>query len=141
MIYFYFYQEYREVFVLCSFYNYVLMTIGFVQRNRSNNLTCCLKFKYQMHLKLLNFPCFCDLIISFVCFEGGMGTGALDTGQYFLNGWLKAQYCKAYSEVKNPKVGSFGGVPEDFEGLRSQKKLIFQNPQMKVQTLKSNLLL
>ena len=39
---------------------------------------------------------------------------------------------KAYSKVKNPKVESFLRAPEDFEGPRSQKNLIFQNAQIKV---------
>ena len=49
-------------------------------------------------------------------------------------------FFKAYSKVKNPKVGSFLRAPEDLEG-RSQKNLIFQNAQIKVLTINSNLLL
>ena len=41
-------------------------------------------------------------------------------------------FFKAYLKVKNPKVGSFLRAPEDLEGLRSQKKLIFQNAQVKM---------
>ena len=37
----------------------------------------------------------------------------------------------AYAKVKNPKVGSFLRAPEDLEGFRSQKNLIFQNAQIK----------
>ena len=48
-------------------------------------------------------------------------TGYLDTGQYFKKDRPKAQYFKAYSKVKNPKVGPFLWAPEDLEGLRSQK--------------------
>ena len=44
----------------------------------------------------------------------------------------KAYFFKASSKVNNPKVGSFLRAPEDFEGLGSQKNLIFQNAQMKV---------
>ena len=36
---------------------------------------------------------------------------------------------KAYSKVKNPKVGSFLRAPEDLEGLRKIWYLIFQNAQ------------
>jgi hypothetical protein len=43
-----------------------------------------------------------------------------------------AYFFKAYTKVKNPKVGSFLRAPEDFEGLGSQKNLIFQNAQIKV---------
>ena len=56
----------------------------------------------------------------------------VDTGQKFKNGRPKAYFFKAYSKVKNPKVGSFLKAPEDFEGLGSQKNLIFQNTQIKV---------
>ena len=48
-------------------------------------------------------------------------TGYLDTGQYFKKDRPKAQYFKAYSKVKNPKVWPFLWAPEDLEGLRSQK--------------------
>ena len=58
--------------------------------------------------------------------------GTVDTGQYFWKGWSKAYFFKAYPKVKNPKVGSFLRAPEDFEGVRSQKNLIFQNTQIKV---------
>ena len=51
----------------------------------------------------------------------------IDTGQYFKKGRPKA-----YSKVKNPKVGSFLRAPEVLEGLRSQKNLIFQNAQIQV---------
>ena len=53
--------------------------------------------------------------------------GPIDTGQKFKNGCPKA-----YTKVKNPKVGSFLRAPEDFEGLGSQKNLIFQTVQIKV---------
>ena len=56
----------------------------------------------------------------------------VDTGQKILNGCPKAYFFKAYAKVKNPKVGSFLRASEDFEGLRSQKNLIFQNAQIKV---------
>ena len=62
----------------------------------------------------------------------GRGAYSVDTGQKFKNGRPKAYFFKAYSKVKNPKVGSFLRAPEDFEGLRSQKNLIFQNAQIKV---------
>ena len=45
----------------------------------------------------------------------------LDTGQKFKNGCPKAYFFKAYTKVKNPKVGSFLRAPEDFEGLGSLK--------------------
>jgi hypothetical protein len=41
------------------------------------------------------------------------------------------KYFNAYSKIENPKVGSFLRAPEDLEGLRSQKNLIFQNAQIK----------
>jgi hypothetical protein len=41
-------------------------------------------------------------------------------------------FFNAYSKIKNPKVGSFLRAPEDLEGLRIQKNLIFQNAQIKV---------
>ena len=56
----------------------------------------------------------------------------VDTGQKNLNGQPK---------VKNPKVGSFLKAPEDLKGLSNQKKIIFQNPQVKVEIINSNLLL
>ena len=39
---------------------------------------------------------------------------------------------RPFFKVKNPKVGSFLRAPEDLDGLKSQKKLIFQNAQIKV---------
>ena len=57
---------------------------------------------------------------------------SLDTGQYFQKGWSKAYFFNAYWKVKNPKDGSFLRAPEDLEGLRSQKNLIFQIAQTKV---------
>ena len=45
----------------------------------------------------------------------------VDTGQKFKNGCPKAYFFKAYTKVKNPKVGSFLRAPEDFEGLGSLK--------------------
>ena len=47
---------------------------------------------------------------------------SLDTGQKFQNGHPKTYFFKAYTKVKNPKVGSFLRAPEDFEGLRSKKE-------------------
>ena len=58
--------------------------------------------------------------------------GPIDTGQNFKNSCPKAYFFKAYTKVKNPKVGSFLRAPEDFEGIGSQKNLIFQNAQIKV---------
>ena len=45
---------------------------------------------------------------------------------------LKTHFVLGDSKVKNANVGSFLRVPEDLEGLRSQKKIIFQNSQIKV---------
>ena len=41
----------------------------------------------------------------------------------------RPSFFNAYSKINNPKVGSFLRAPEDLEGLKSQKKLIFQNAQ------------
>ena len=46
-----------------------------------------------------------------------MHTYLLDTGQKILNGCPKAYFFKAYTKVKNPKVGSFLRAPEDLEGV------------------------
>ena len=50
----------------------------------------------------------------------------IDTGQYFKKG--RPSFFKAYSKVKNPKVGSFLRAPEDFEGLRSRKEKMTKTP-------------
>ena len=49
----------------------------------------------------------------------------VDTGHFFhtsLTQGLLFYFFKAYSKVKNSKVGSFLRAPEDFEGLRSRKE-------------------
>ena len=88
----------------------------------------------------------CQLLVKFKVVENEVRSCQqiicpVDTGQYFKKGRPKAQFFQAYSKVKNPKVGSFLRAPEYLEGLRSQKNLIFQNAQIKVQTINSNLLL
>ena len=62
--------------------------------------------------------------------EGGRGDLRYRTK--FLKRSPQSLLFKAYSKVKNPKVGSFLRDLEDFEGLRSQKNFIFQNAQIKV---------
>ena len=52
----------------------------------------------------------------------------VDTRQYIEKGRPKAYFFKAYSKVKNPKVGSFLRAPEDFEGLRSRKEKMTKTP-------------
>ena len=58
----------------------------------------------------------------------GTTTGRLDTGHFFLISLTQGLLFKAYSKVKNPKVGSFLRAPEDFEGLRSRKEKITKIP-------------
>jgi hypothetical protein len=49
----------------------------------------------------------------------------IDTGHFFHTSLAQGLVFNAFPKVKNPKVGSFLRAPEDFEGLRILKNLIF----------------
>ena len=70
------------------------------------------------------------LYVGIGCSKRGLSTVRYRT--IFLKRLTQGLVFNAYSKVKNPKVGSFLRAPEDLEGLRSQKNIIFQNAQMKV---------